>query len=36
MFTLTDFVAIIGLLFTVFFSAFALGYKIGRDSITKK
>ena len=32
MFTISDFVAMTGLLFT----AFALGYKIGRDSKTKK
>jgi len=32
MLTLTQFVAITGLLFT----AFGLGYKIGRDSATKK
>ena len=32
MFTISDFVAITGLLIT----SFALGYKIGRDSKTKK
>ena len=32
MLTLTQFVAITGLLFT----AFGLGYKIGRDTVTKK